>query len=74
MAIGGQHCKVEVRAIGLGAESVRHESGDRRSLPGKRIFQEGLDHADHAVGDFAAFDHFVTPGSDGVVGVQPGVV
>ena len=41
-------------------------------LPEKRIFQEGLDHADHAVGDFAAFDHFVTPGSDGLVGVQPG--
>ena len=38
-AIGGQHCEVEVRAIGLGAESVRRESGDRRSLPEKRIFQ-----------------------------------
>ena len=73
-AIDGQHCEVKIRAVGLGAESVRRESGDRRSLPEKRVSQEGPDQVDHDVGDVAAFDHFAMRGAASGVGVQPGVV
>ena len=66
-AINGQHSEVEVRAVGLGAEPVRRESGDRRARSGKRLAQDGPDQDEHVGGGFAAFGplHYAEIGVEG---------